>query len=201
MGIVLLLTGEPGIGKSTALQKVLAEVGPAVFAGFVADERRRDGERCGFDIAMLDGRRGTLASIESDSPIRVGGANAAGMPRYGVELEFLESVAMPELLKVIDGESPRIVVVDEIGPMQLYSDVFRSAIADLVESDVIVVGTIVLRSVPWTDQLKARDNVETFLLTKQNRNSMASMMALYVRSLIHVREGAEADGTSTICTD
>lgn len=85
-------------------------------------------------------------------------------PRYGVELELLETVAVPTLRSEIESGTSRILVIDEIGPMQLLS------------------GTIVARSFAETDELKKRPGVETFLLTEANRTSLATMMALYLQS-------------------
>lgn len=185
MSRFLLFTGEKGVGKTTALRQVIYDVGVENFAGFLAAERRTDGERIGFDIVLLDGRCGSLASVDSDSKIRVGGLNEAGIPRYGVDLEFLENVAIPSLVTELDSPRPKVLVVDEIGPMQLHSVIFQKTITNLVlHGDVTTIGTIVLRSFPWTDELKKKSNVESFMLTQQNRNTMAEMMSAYVRGLL-----------------
>jgi nucleoside-triphosphatase len=185
MARFLLFTGEKAVGKTTALRRVVDQVGIDHFTGFFADELRCDGQRSGFDVVLLDGRRGSLASVDSTSDIRVGGLNAAGVPRYGVELGFLDDVALPMLAGEADSRPPRVLVVDEIGPMQLHSTAFQRVIADLASlEDVTLLGTIVLRSLPWTDELKARTNVETFLVTHHNRDTMATMMTMYVQHLM-----------------
>lgn len=177
----LLLTGDKGIGKTTALKKVLESIGTQHAVGFFAEERRRDGERCAFDIRMLDGRCGSLASVDSTSKIRVGGLNAAGVPRYGVDLDFLEEVALPTIREAVRSKTHPIVVIDEIGPMQLHSEPFKKTVLDVVESSTLIFGTVVWRSVEWTDRLKEDSRIETFLLTHQNRDTVASMMSLYLK--------------------
>jgi nucleoside-triphosphatase len=135
---------------------------------------------------MLDGDRGVLASVNSNSELRVGGLNEQGVPRYGVELGFLESVALPAL--VVAGRTGKVVVIDEIGPMQLYSDEFKNTVLDLAKADSVIFGTVVERSHPWTDSFKKRRDVETFVVTPQNRETLKDMFVLYMRALVdHAR--------------
>jgi nucleoside-triphosphatase len=179
-----LFTGEKGVGKSTAIRRVVEAVGTEHFVGFLAGEQRHDGRRTGFQIRMLDGREGTLASVQSDSELRIGGPDQSGRPRYGVELGFLEEVAVPALRAALSVPERRLLVIDEIGPMQLFSNDFKAVVFEALASDVFVVGTIVLRSLPWTDRLKTHPEIETFLLTEQNRETLTEMMVLYVERLV-----------------
>jgi nucleoside-triphosphatase len=178
-----LFTGEKRVGKTTAVRRVIELVGVEHFCGFTTREERPPGSRrTGFSIELLDGRSGTLAAVDSESDLRVGRMVQPNRPRYGVELEFLEAVAVPLLRREIVSHAPRILVIDEIGPMQLFSAVFWDVLVDALASDCIVLGTIVARSFAETDELKKRPGVETFLLTEANRTSLATMMALYLQS-------------------
>lgn len=181
MAKILLLTGDKGVGKTTIVESVIRVVGRENFVGFTAAERRIGGERCGFEVVMLDGDKGSLASVESASSLRVGGLNKQGVPRYGIDLGFLESVAVPKLLAAASDR--KVIVIDEIGPMQLYSEIFRNAILQLIERECVIFGTVVERSHPWTDEFKKRENVETFTVTRQNRETLRDMFALYLKTL------------------
>lgn len=185
MGRFLLLTGEKGTGKTTAVRWIVEDVGRGNFVGFFANEVRRDDERLGFEITTLSGDKGILASVESESPLRVGRPNSAGIGRYGIDLSFLEDVCVPLIRTTASHPDGKIFVLDEIGPMQLHSEAFKDAVTSLLHAsdEALVLGTIVLRSTPWTDEFKDRPGVETFLLTDQNRESLTRMMSLYVREL------------------
>ncbi|TYK44594.1 nucleoside-triphosphatase [Actinomadura decatromicini] len=182
MGRFLLLTGDKAAGKTTAVRRVVEEVGIERCFGFFADEVRRDGKRQGFGLTTLDGHKGVLASTDSESTLRVGGPNSAGVGRYGIELDFLEKVCVPLIRKATSRSGREILVLDEIGPMQLYSEPFKEAITAVLSGSphALVFGTIVLRSTPWADQFKKLPGVETFLLNEQNRDSLARMMSLYL---------------------
>ncbi len=76
----LLLTGVPGIGKTTALKKVVASLADKKMRGFLTAEIREHGRRVGFEIRDFDGQTVTLAHIDIESAHRVG--------RYGVDMRF-----------------------------------------------------------------------------------------------------------------
>jgi nucleoside-triphosphatase len=131
---------------------------------------------------MIDGRKGALASVESTSPTRVKSVTQGEEVSYGVDLEFLEKVAVQEIRKNLSNSADLFIVIDEIGPMQLNSPLFRDLVLDLLESDKsILFGSVVQRSFDWTDDLKQRPGVETFLLTEQNRETLTKMMAKYLQ--------------------
>lgn len=62
----IILTGMPGCGKTTMIQKIVDDLkkrNVANVVGFYTQEVRRNEERIGFDIHLLDGRVGTLARV------------------------------------------------------------------------------------------------------------------------------------------
>jgi nucleoside-triphosphatase THEP1 len=183
MGRALLLTGHARVGKTTSICRVIAETGRDRYTGFVANERRENGIRTGFVIDMLDGRSGYLASLDSTSDIRVRSMTPAGEVSYGVDLDFLENVAVPSLREAMSDDAGHILVVDEIGPMQLHSKIFQKLILDILGSDSLLFGSVVFRSFPWTDRFKELDGVETFELTPRNRDTFTEMMTLYLNSI------------------
>jgi nucleoside-triphosphatase len=159
----LLLEGRPGTGKTTVVRRLadlLSEAGvPAT--GFVTEEVRERGRRVGFRIEALSGRRGMLAHVDLRGPPRVG--------KYGVDLSTFEQVALPALAKA---EESGLVVIDELGKMELASDAFRTAVAGLFDRPVSVVATVLASRHPFTDALKRRSDVETIVVTTQNRDSL-----------------------------
>lgn len=177
MGKAFLLTGDKGVGKTTALKAIIDELGIERCAGFYAKEVRAAGIRTGFRIITLDGQEGSLADVRSKSQIRVGGPNEDGIGRYGVDLDFLENVAVRTLYDSLASPKASFLVIDEIGPMQLFSPKFKQAVMDVMDSPKALLGTIVLRSHPWTDEFKQRKDVETFLLTLNNRETMTKMLS------------------------
>lgn len=71
----VFLTGQPGVGKSTLIARVLdvlASQRPDIKSatcGFWTEEVRQAGERTGFKMTSIDGLTGTLAKANSDVPV------------------------------------------------------------------------------------------------------------------------------------
>jgi nucleoside-triphosphatase len=155
----VLVTGRPGCGKTTLIRRAVAELAvPA--AGFYTDEIRSAGRREGFALVTLDGRRATLASVQTRSPHRVS--------RYGVDVRALESVGVSALEEATAGA--KLLVVDEIGKMELFSPRFREAVLRALDAGGPVLASIMLSRHPFADALKERDDVRIIHLTPENRD-------------------------------
>ena len=167
----LLLEGRPGIGKSTLARRLLAllqQAGVPV-AGFTTAELRTGGRREGFVVEAVSGARGILAHVDLPGPPRVG--------RYGVELATFERVALPAL------RAPRIggvVVVDELGKMELASAAFRAAVTELFGRDVAVVATVHLGHHRFTDALKRRPDIRVVQVTDGTRDALPEQLMDYL---------------------
>ena len=115
----------------------------------------------GFEIVTLDGQRGILARTEYSSAHRVG--------RYGVDLETLDRIGVAALQMA--ARSGLLVVVHEIGKMELYSKAFREAIFEGLEADGRLLGTILLASHPWADRIKRDRWVSLLTMTRDNHQA------------------------------
>ena len=164
----LLLEGRPGIGKTTVARRLLALLRDAGIptGGFVTDEIRRGGHREGFAVQTVAGQRGVLAHVELPGPPRVG--------RYGVDLPAFERVALPAMAAP---QPVGVVVVDELGKMELASAAFRDAMSDLLDRDVAVVATVHVHRHPFTDALKRRPDLRVIRVTERSRDALPERLA------------------------
>jgi nucleoside-triphosphatase len=134
--------------------------------GFTTEELRESGRRVGFAVESFDGERAVLAHVELPGPPRVS--------RYGVDLEAFEGVALPALDRAGEDE---LVVVDELGKMELASEPFRAAVSRLFERSGPIVATVQSARHPFTDALKRRDDVELVTVTRSNRDELPERLA------------------------
>jgi nucleoside-triphosphatase len=158
---VFLLTGSPGSGKTTAIQKILSQLSCDA-GGFYTEEIREGRRRTGFALITLDGRSGVLAHV------RIRGAPRIG--KYGVDLSVMDGIAVDCLTRAMTGKD--IVVIDEIGPMELLSRRFREVVMQALESDVLVLGSIAKRRTDFTDVIKRHPNVRVIEIDRTNRDQV-----------------------------
>ncbi len=154
-----LLTGSPGVGKTSLIKQALSRLQGRA-GGFFTEEIRTGGVRQGFRIVTLDGRSAALAHIDIKSPYRVS--------KYGVDIEGLEKVGVAALRDAT--QECDLVVVDEIGKMELFSAGFREAVMEAMSSGKRVLGTIMLSSHPWADQIKRHPEVALITVTRVNHH-------------------------------
>lgn len=176
MGRAILLAGRPGVGKTTVIKQVLDMLGGEA-GGFYTEEIRQGGRRLGFKIITLGGEEGVLAHVDIRGAPRVS--------KYGVNVRDLEEVGVAALRRAI--EERRYVVIDEIGKMELYSREFRRAVVEALESEKVVLGTVMAGSHPWVDTLKARPQVTVLTVTEGNREGMARR----ILDMLPVSDGAK----------
>jgi nucleoside-triphosphatase len=168
MGQALLLTGRPGVGKTTLIRSIAARLRTSA-GGFYTEEIRERGRRTGFRLVSLDGKIGILASVNISSPCRVG--------KYGVHLHDLEQVGVTAILRAIQQPGVAVVVIDEIGKMELFSPAFREATLAALDSRKMVLATVMAGSDPWVDAIKARSDVTVIEITLANRQTLALSVA------------------------
>jgi len=93
--------------------------------GFCTHEMREGGRRVGFSLRTVDGEEGILAHIDYQGRHRVG--------RYGVDLPLFEALALPALERAL--RAKELVVIDEIGRMELFSRRFQEMVLRVLDQD------------------------------------------------------------------
>lgn len=161
----ILITGVPGSGKTTLVKRVIENYsGPA--GGFYTQEIRNRGQRQGFEIVTLNGERATLAHIDIESPVNVS--------KYGVDTSTLDEVAVKAIQTAIQIDG--LIVIDEIGPMEIASPLFREVLIESLDSDSDVLATISKRGLSFTEKVKSRPDVTLIELNRKNRDRLVGVI-------------------------
>jgi len=167
---IWLVTGSPGVGKSTTVSKVVMKLKSAgvIVGGCTTSEKRAGGARTGFEIRDLSsGTAGELASATSKVGPRVG--------RYRVNLMDLARIGGGALESA--SNSSELIVVDEVGPMELVSPEFRKGIRKCIDSGKPMLAVVHER---LEDDLlnELRKRAEAVVtLTVENRDSAAGELS------------------------
>lgn len=169
-GKTLLLTGPPGVGKTTVIRRVAQGLSGRRIRGFTTEEVREGGERVGFRIETFDGDSAFLAHVQIQSKHRVG--------RYGVDLAALDRVVDSALSP---GQA-EITLVDEIGKMECLSPRFVAAMERLLESGQLLVATVGSRGGGFIEQVKHRPGVTLLRVSRANRETLAGEVLAWIAS-------------------
>ena len=167
----MFLTGDPGCGKTTVVRK-LAEIfsNQGIRAGgVISGEIRRGVGRVGFSLEdLLTHEVGILAHVEQIDGPQVG--------KYRVNLKDVERVGAAAVRRAI--AEADVIVVDELGPMELHSDAFVQTIETALASVKNVIGTIHKRaSHPLVLSIKSNSAYQVLEVTVENRDNLPKTIA------------------------
>ena len=166
----MLLTGSPGVGKTTVLAATVEALAKRGFrvGGMISREVRESGVRIGFEMLDLrSSKRGWLA--------QAGQKGGPGVGKYCVNLKDLEAIGAVSIIKAV--EDCDVVAVDEIGPMELFSRKFREAANMAVQSRKLVLAVVHWKVMDrLVVEVKARIDSEIFVVTYQNREKLSEVL-------------------------
>ena len=180
----ILVTGLPGTGKSTLIERIVSRVQRPV-TGFFTREIREKEKRVGFSITTLDGRKGVLAHQDIRGPLRVG--------KYGVNREDMDRVAVPSM---IPAGPDVIVVIDEIGKMECFSTLFRESLIKVLDSVNPVIGSIALKGGSFIEEVKARKDVSLIEVTEKNRDELVNLAKMFEYSRCSIAQNSSPENSS-----
>lgn len=163
-GMKIGITGLPGAGKTHALMKVIEMLEAEEFkvGGMITQPIIEDKKRTGFSVIDWETKKtAVLAHIDITSKFMVG--------KFGVDLNALEEVGVAALMKA--SEEADVIVIDEVGRMEVESDSFVQAVKDALDLDKPIILTLHKKSRnPLLQDIRRRDDVRILEVTPINRN-------------------------------
>ncbi len=157
----ILICGPPGVGKTTLIKKILKRMNLRA-GGFYTEEIKENNRRVGFKIISLDNQEGILAHISIKNSRRVG--------RYGVNIYDLENIGVKCLNQALKDDD--LILIDEIGKMEIFSDKFKEKVLDCLNSEKFVLATIGIGGDKYISRIKERDDVTVFKMNRENRDEL-----------------------------
>ncbi len=172
----ILITGEPGIGKTTLIKAIVKELGPKCIGFWTEEVRDKEThKRVGFKVVSTQGQSSLFAHKTFHSKHLVGS--------YGVNVKRFEEIALPVLEKGIK-EKDKILIIDELGKMEFFSKAFVELVRHIMFNPAYkVIATIPIRDFhPLIRQIRKLPGAIYIELTKENRDSMLENIIMMINS-------------------
>jgi nucleoside-triphosphatase len=165
---VLLITGQPGVGKTTLIRRVAERIEPGGLRGFYTEEIREAGERRGFRLVSFEGTTRVIAHVDFPKHRRVG--------KYGVDVEALDDAAA----LLLPDPSARVYIIDEIGKMECLSAHLVAAMRALIAGSAPVVATVGARGGGFIAEVKMRPDCDLREVTRDNRDGLPARVLAWL---------------------
>ena len=176
------MTGAPGVGKTTLIQRIHTHYKNKGLRidGIITHEVREGDQRVGFKITDLaSGAEGWLARVGEVAGPRIG--------KYSVVSEDLEKIGVGALKKAAENPAD-LVLVDEIGPMEMTSRPFRDAIAGLLSRRGIVIATVKYGShYPEVERASRTSERVSLEVSRDNREEVLQKVTSILDTWMHRR--------------
>ena len=158
------LTGLPGAGKTETILKIveMLKEDEITVGGMITEPVLEKGERKGFYVEnMLTGEQKVFAHEDIESRRSVG--------KYGIDISALEEVGVTAIKKAM--EEADILVIDEVGRMEVESPLFVETVREALESEKPMIITLHKKSRnPLLQDIRRRDDIRILEVTIVNRN-------------------------------
>lgn len=150
----ILITGKPRSGKTTLIKNILVSIPKLSHGGFFTEEIKENNLRVGFKIKTTFGEEAIMSSQDFKSKFRIA--------KYGVNVAAIDTVGISSLQRA--AKENDIIVIDEIGKMEMCSKRFVGAVRELFsKTDKTIIATIpISSSIPLINELKTQKDVKIF---------------------------------------
>lgn len=163
------ITGLPQAGKTKLLLKVIRmlEDEELRVGGMITEEIEEDGKRVGFYI--MD-----WATKEKDIMAHWNIKSKYVVEDYGVDVDAIERIGVPAIMNAIENEDIDIIVIDEIGRMEILSQGFVEAVKETFDTDKPLIITLHKKSRnPLLQDVRKRDDVRILEVTPINQSILS----------------------------
>lgn len=161
----IIITGRPRSGKTTLVKEIISTLEPGSAFGFYTEEVRVEGTRVGFILRTLGGEERLLAHVDFGGRWRVG--------KYGVDIDTMW-MGIREIERGIRERG--LIIVDEIGKMELFVDEFKEILLRVLNGDHSLLATMGMIDDPFVNKIRQRRDTECIALTRQNYSSIKAVV-------------------------
>lgn len=179
-----LIVGERGVGKSTLIHRVLAELECPV-AGFETKKET------------------SLATEEKGSPVYIYDAGREHTHTAENLLGWCKNKHFDSRVEVFDRYAPKlrapvpagsIILLDELGFMESQAEEFCAAVMELLDGDVPVIAAVKYKDTPFLQAVRSHPKAKCFWIDAQNRDELYAEVLPFVKQQLQNAPKEEHNG-------
>jgi len=170
----IFITGRPGVGKTTLIKRLSAELSCPKYGFYTQEIRNTQGRRTGFQIKNFNSESGILASVDISSEYQVG--------KYNVNLDDLNRIGVAAIERGLT-EKSNLFIIDEIGKMELFSTPFRAAVQAALDAENPLVATVKKDENPFGETVQKRADGRLYQLTPDNREKIYHTLVDLIKTI------------------
>jgi len=160
------ITGMPSVGKTQTIIKIIKSLEKHDYTveGMITEPIIEKKKRVGFYVMDWQTKeKEVFAHVDFDTKDKV--------DEYGVDLDALEKIGAHAIEKAITDEEINIIIIDEIGKMEMLSEKFCEMVIEALDSDKPIMVTLHKKSrTPLLQDVRRRDDIRILEVTEVNRN-------------------------------
>jgi nucleoside-triphosphatase len=165
----VLITGAPGIGKTTLIKHLIRDLAPVIVRGFYKEAIFENNIIKGYRLVTTELHEQILAHVYFESPEKIG--------NFGVNINGLNKLVDRELNL---NSGTELFIIDEIGRMECLSEQFCRQIHEILDSDVPLIASVAQIVTPELKVLKERKDITLVQVTQKNRETLWKNILLKV---------------------
>ena len=173
----ILLTGQPKAGKSYTLSKLIESFQKnknIKIKGMLTNELTFAGTRVGIKIKDIKKEEEELFAIKFFKNDKYNPSNLKTLGNYQIDTEALDRIALPIFNNL---ENCNLLIIDEIGRMELESEKFKKEIEKVFNisksENFVILATVPIKDdVNFVEELKNRNDTELIELSRENRDDV-----------------------------
>lgn len=160
------ITGLPKAGKTKTLIKTIEmlESEGLKIGGMITEEIEEGGKRLGFYVMdWATKEKDIMAHIDIESRYHV--------ENYGVNVDAIDRIGVPAITRAFEDEDVDVVVIDEIGRMEILSEKFVEVVKDSFDEEKPIIITLHKKSRnPLLQDVRRREDVRILEVTPINQS-------------------------------
>ncbi|MEA4914732.1 MAG: nucleoside-triphosphatase [Christensenella sp.] len=157
----ILICGEVGVGKSTLIQRLLAQSTRPLY-GFIT--KKLDPDEDGFHPIYIHPAGGRERRFNEENLI-----GTCDRRIHNINLDVFNTLGVDYLQAKPGG----IILMDELGFMEAKAEAFTRAVMEALNGDIPVIAAVKARfDIPFLNEVRAHKKAKLYMIMPQNREQL-----------------------------